>query len=773
MNLIDWAIVLIPLSFVMWIGFYSRRYIHGVADYLAAGRLCGRYVITMGDLANALAIITLVAYVEVHYKTGFALGFWQQILVPIGILMSLGGFCIYRFRETKSMSLGQFLEMRYSRNFRIFAALLRSVSEVSANMIMPAIAGRFFIYYLDLPSHLNIFGFSISVFILLMLIMLTLAISLIWFGGTLTLVITDAIQGLIAYPLMLIFIVFIVYKFSWGDEIVPVMFDRVQGESFLNPYEISNLRDFNLFFLFVTGISIFMHRASWIGAGYSTAARSPHEQKMAGLLGTWRGALNSMLYLLIAVAVLTLLSHQRFSGDAKNLRTEISTRVAGELVENGSARSELIDAISAIPPQSHEIGSDCPLSEKSNMDTPYLDAAHNTLLKYENGNSIFQEFRTLYHQTMMAVSMRNLLPTGLLGAFCLLMILAMISTDDTRIFSAAITITQDVILPMKKRALSPHNHIKLIRLVSIGVGIIFLAGSYFMAQLDYINLFIAMACSMWLGGCGPVMIFGLYSRFGTTAGAWASLLSGMILSLAGMLIQRNWADLIYPLLDRLGLTGRLDGFLSSVSSPFNPYIVWEMNPVKFPINSYEIYFMVMLVSLLLYCAVSWLTLKEPFNMDRMLHRGKYNIDNEMKDKITWSLKNFLVKTLGISNEYSRSDRFITWAVFLYSFGYSFCLSFLGVVIWNAISPWPLEWWGHYFLLTSLVVPGILAAIVGIWFGIGGIRDILRLFRDLDVRTVNHLDNGQIDGHVLLSEKEIINSVEQKAVQADNKKEEIL
>ena len=117
-------------------------------------RVCGRYVICASDVANALAIVTLAAYVEAHYKTGFEIGFWMGIIAPIGMIMALSGYCVYRFRETKAMSLGQFLEMRYNRTFRIFAASLRSASKILANSIMPAIAARFFIYFLDLPFGL-------------------------------------------------------------------------------------------------------------------------------------------------------------------------------------------------------------------------------------------------------------------------------------------------------------------------------------------------------------------------------------------------------------------------------------------------------------------------------------------------------------------------------------------------------------------------------------------------------------------------------------------
>ena len=37
MHWIDWLITLLPLTFILGFAFYSRYYVHGVADYLAAG----------------------------------------------------------------------------------------------------------------------------------------------------------------------------------------------------------------------------------------------------------------------------------------------------------------------------------------------------------------------------------------------------------------------------------------------------------------------------------------------------------------------------------------------------------------------------------------------------------------------------------------------------------------------------------------------------------------------------------------------------------------
>lgn len=755
MGLIDWLIVVIPVTFVVGMGIYSRKYVRSVADFLSAGRVCGRYVICASDVANALSIITLVAYVESQYKCGFALSFWMNILVPLSMIMALSGYCVYRFRETKAMSLGQFLEMRYNRPFRIFAATLRSVSEILANSIMPAIAARFFIYFLDLPHHLNVFGLQISTFLLIMLVCMILAISIICMGGTLAMVITDAIQGMFCFPLIVVFIFFILYHFSWNNEIVPVMMDRVQGESFINPYDVSKLRDFNLFFVVIIIFNNVIHRASWIGAGLTSAAKNPHEQKMAGILGAWRGQTSIILYVLIALTVITLLNHRNFSSEAKNIRDNISSNISKELISDQTQRVSFNQAVQSVPAQKHRIGVAPPLSQDNNLDTPVLQVAHKKLMEINGkiqGNEKFQQYRTLFHQEMLATSMRQLLPSGLLGLFMLLMVLAMISTDNTRIYSAAITVTQDVILPLKKNSFTLKQHVWVLRLISISIGVIFIMFSTFMAQLDYINLFGMIMCSMWLGGCAPVMIFGLYSRFGTTAGAFTSLIAGMFFSLEAIFVKRNWADMVYPWLNDYGFVEPVGNFLATVSSPFNPYVVWEMNPVKFPVNSYEIFFLISLFTLFLYCLVSYFTMKEPFNLDRMLHRGKYNIDGKNKEALKFTLNNAFSKMLGITKEYTTGDKIIAYVFFFQSFVWGFLCVFVGVIIWNSITPWPLEWWGTYFFLVLLVIPLCLTIISVFWFGIGGFIDLFRLFRDLKARVTNPLDNGQVDGHVSLADK---------------------
>ncbi len=766
MKIIQCLIVIVPLCCVLGMALYSRRFVRGVADFLVAGRVAGRYVLSVAGMMDSLSIFTLVAMCEANYQTGFAMSYWNNILLPLGIFLGLTGYLNYRFRETCAMSMGQFLEMRYSRSFRIFATFVRCFAEMLTNCIGPAVAGRFFIYLLGIPMEFQLFGYTFSTFVVMLILCLSLAIFVILAGGRLALIITDCFQGLMSYPIFVILAVFCLTNFSWFHEIAPVMGDRVAGESFLNPYDIQNLRDFNMFALFVLIFSRFFDGV-WLGNDTSGAARTPHEQKMAGILGRWRAGFGTMMSLLLVITVITFFNHADFATEAHLVRSELISRVAEEIVPAEDTRSELAMRIGEMPIPVHNIGEDQPLSRKENIDTLYLDTVSEVLhsasgTTEEHSNQLFQNFRSMYSQMMLPVALKNILPPVLLALFLLLGILLMLSTDDSLMFNSASALIQDLVVPLCKKPLSPETHVKLLKLMTVFVAIVFFWGSLYLAQLDFLNLFITITISVWGAGAGGVVTFGLYSRRGTTAGAYASIFTGGLISGGGILLQRNWADTVYPALDNLGLIPALDRILTTVSAPFNPWIVWEMDPVKFPINSTEISFLAMLLAIAAYWLVSLLTYRQPFNLDRLLHRGIYNLNPEKTgSKPQFSWRRVLQFLVAITPDYTFGDKFITWFVFGYFVVYKFLIMFVAVVIINLFYPLSEEWWSIYFFVNSMVDPCIIGIITTFWFMIGGIKDLRRLFRDLAVRRRNPLDNGMVTNNVSLADVAEFENIEHK------------
>lgn len=88
---------------------------------------------------------------------------------------------------------------------------------------------------------------------------------------------------------------------------MPTMWTGFPGKCFLNPYDISQLRDFNIFAMIVTLLGSILNRASLIGNDTSGAGRTPHEQKMANVLGTWRNGFTYTAMMLLAIITVTFM----------------------------------------------------------------------------------------------------------------------------------------------------------------------------------------------------------------------------------------------------------------------------------------------------------------------------------------------------------------------------------------------------------------------------------------------------------------------------------
>ena len=848
MHFIDWLIMIVPFIAVLGLAIHAKKYARDVVDFLAAGRVAGRYVMCVGDVAAALSVITLVANCEQTYKAGSAMGFWNMINLPLGMFLALGGYCTYRWRASKALSFGQFVEMRYSKPLRIFCATLRNFSEMITNAIGPAIAANFFIYFLGLPHKVHVFGINLPCFSIIVAFSLTCATIAIWPAGRISLLVTDTVQALLSYPIFVIIAGYIFFNFNWGTTMQPVMMDRVPGESFINPFDIAKLRDFNMFALGVTIMATILQRASWFGNDTTNSGRNPHEQKMAGVLGTWRNGFAYTMIGLVTLLIITVMNHEAFvfpgahgKFSSHETRKALINKVVGEAVPSAEVRAQIAADMEALPPTVHKAVKDpvpesiaaehkayfdtmkalsvnprgpalpepspelaaylevnMPLSQLKNNDTRFIDAARARInanipenlraeadaimaaqklretdpsvptpsaelaaVQGENAKEA-QKVRTLYGQMMLPVTLRQILPTGVIGLFALLMLMLLISTDDSRIFNASSTWVQDVVLPFLKKPPTSRQHIAMLRWSSVAVALFFFVVAVFFSQLDYINMFVQIMCAVWLGGGGTIMVFGLYSRFGNSVGAWCSIVFGCGFSLFGLIMQRTWSAHVVPVLNSNGWTESVFRFFAKLAEPLNPWVDWsfgfnsgestleqavQLFREKFFMNSAEIYFLSMVLSVIAYCTGSFIAIKlgrrEVFNLDRLLHRGEYADEDEKKRlEIAARTKvSLLSRLVGIDGEYTRGDKIIAWSVFCYTFGYQIGLVFCGVLIWNIVSPWPGHWWGTYYYVVHLIVPIMIGCVSTVWFLWGGIRDGIQLFKDLDKRVVDASDNG--------------------------------
>ncbi len=482
------------------------------------------------------------------------------------------------------------------------------------------------------------------------------------------------------------------------------------------------------------------------------------------MLGAWRNGFSALMMTLLPLFMVIVMLSSRYATEAKDIRTNLVNKAVAETVADPQIREGIAQDIAKIPPAKHTIGVDNPYSHTHNPDADYLNMVHQHFSNSPEGNTLFQQFRTLYYQMMCPVVLRHKLPIGVMGLFVLLMVMLMLSTDDSRIFNASATLIQDVIMPLRKTPFEAKEHLHWLRGMSIAVCVFFLTFSLFFTQMDYIAMFISIMCSLWLGAAGPIMVGGLYTRFGTTTGAFCALIFGSGTSLTGIVLQQNWSGHVYPWLVESGNLQYVSKLFELVNSLCSPYIVWEMNPVKFPVNSYEIYFLAMLFGCGTYVIGSLVTLHKPFNLDRMLHRGKYSDGESVGTKTPWNWKTVYNKLVGIDDEYTTGDKVIAWSLFGFSIIFQFGIMFVGVALWNLISPWPASWWSMYFYINIIVVGVIVGVVSTGWFMVGGIIDIRRLYHDLGSRINDPLDNGWVEGHVSRADKAEFEHLDQDKTQ---------
>lgn len=476
MNLtwLDWGIVVVVFAALVAGVSLSRIYMRSVADFLAAGRTAGRYLVCVAGGVAALGDITIVANFEMNYQAGFAMTWWSFTNAVVVFIISITGWVVYRFRQTRAMTMAQFFERRYSRNFRVFAGIIAFLSGIINFGIFPAVGARFFIYFCGLPPAFSFLGFEISTFAFTMIVLLVMALYFVFTGGQIAVMITSFMQGVFVNIVFVILIIYLLTAFSFSQIFAGVQMAPAEA-SLINPFKTSAAKDFNIWYAVIAVIGIVYSTLSWQGTqGYNTSAKSAHEAKMGQVLANWRTIPQNLFWVFVPICAFVLMKHSAFSSQAGQ-----------------------VDAI----------------------------------LAGVNGEAIKS-------QLTVPLAFTQMLPRGLMGAFVAVMLCASISTNDTYLHSWGSIFIQDVILPLRPKPFTPEQHLKVLKWSIVGVAVFIFFFSLLFQQSQYILLFFAITGAIYAGGSGAVIIGGLYWKRGTTAAAWSAMITGSVIAVGGIIIHQ-------------------------------------------------------------------------------------------------------------------------------------------------------------------------------------------------------------------------------------------
>ena len=672
MHFLDWLVIIVPLIIILVVGIITQRHMKSVAHFVSGGRVGGRYLLAVAKGEMQAGAVVFVAMWEVFAQSGFVPSWWGWITGPIGLIVAIFGFVIYRFRETRAMTLAQFFEIRYSRNFRSFTGILGFVAGAINFGIIPAVGSRFMVYFLQLPPEIVAGSWSLPTYIPLMGIFLAISLTLTISGGLITLMVTDCIEGIFSQLMYVVIIVGVLCVVGWS-QMSTVLGSRPPGHSMINPFDAWQVQDFNLWYVLMgVFVGTYGTMAWQNSSAYNSAGATPHEARMGGLLGRWRESGKSVVVVLLAAAALTYLGHPDF--------TQASTEARQAIGEISQAQ--------------------------------------------------------IQKQMTIPVALSHMLPIGVKGALCAVLLMGIFGGDSTHLHSWGGILAQDIILPRLKKPPTPEKHIRLLRRCIIGVAVFaFLFGAFF-RQTEYIVMWWSVTTAVYVGGAGAAIIGGLYWKKGTTAGAWASVISGSVLSGGGILAYKLFGDTFIADWSR-GVLGLFGGE--------------NIIPV-FTVNGMQISFFATLIAIALYIGVSLATCRQDYPINKMLHRDELPLDvngNPIVPKKPWTF----ARIIGVNKDFSRGDKWITGSLFVWSVGW-FSVMLIGtgwnllgqsgVVSW--IKPWPDGVWLGFWHITAIGLPILITVVTGLWFTWGGIHDIRALFKSLKTYQIDDSDNGTVKNH---------------------------
>jgi SSS family solute:Na+ symporter len=480
MTLLDWLIPAALFATLVVFALRTRKYSNSVSGFLAANRCAGRYLVCVAYNMAQVGIITLVWYFQQYYDTGFTSIWWGLVENPLMIVIALTGWVAYRFRETRALTLAQFLEIRYSKSFRVFCGFVAFVAGVLNYAIFPAVSARFFIWICGLPPSFAVLGAEIETFPALMALLLSTAIFFVFLGGQIAVMVTDFLQGVFCNITFLVIILYMLLRFGWGD-IGETMLAAPEGKSMIDPLGIGGESQFNAYYWLISAFILFYTMRAWQGdQGYNAAAITPHEAKMATVLSGWRWRVLMLVALVIPVCVKVFLTHPEYAAQAQPVH----------------------DAIAALPTDAYRAEARVPLA------------------------------------------LGLILPAGILGMFVAAMYGAYLSTDDTYLHSWATIFVQDVVLPIRQALgfgpVSTGAHLWLVKgsVLAIAVFAFWFGLNYKPNQ--YVAMWSALTAAVFVAGAGSVIIGGLYWSRGTTAGAWSAMAVGIVVSAFGILAKDNY-----------------------------------------------------------------------------------------------------------------------------------------------------------------------------------------------------------------------------------------
>lgn len=183
--------------------------------------------------------------------------------------------------------------------------------------------------------------------------------------------------------------------FSWS-QMHAVLMDRPQGQSLVNPFDTSDAKDFNLAYVLMQIFTMIYGTMTWQNSGaYNSAGLTPHEGRMGNILTEWRDMEEMAIITLLALCAVTYLHHPDFAVGAAHVEAGV-----------------------------HQIADK---QTREQMEAP--------------------------------MALAYLLPVGIKGIFCAVLLMGIFGGDATHLHSWGSIFVQDFLISLRKKPFGPRMHL--------------------------------------------------------------------------------------------------------------------------------------------------------------------------------------------------------------------------------------------------------------------------------------------------------------------------
>ena len=626
-TVLDWVVFIGLFILLTGMSFFLKRFAKGVAGFLVAGRNVGRYLGLESDSMAGLGAITILATWQLTYESGFVGNFWFLLKPLAATVVALTGFGIYRFRQTRVMTLGQFVEARYNKPARVTFGIIAYAAGVLNMGIFPGVGSRFFVNYCGFPTEIAVGGFEIPMYVLLMLVMLVSAVIICFNGGQVTLVVTNFVQALIVNIMLVIIMITLAKTFTW-DQVSEAFLNAPNADDLVQPFTAKTASEFNKFFFLISVFWMVYWVISWSpNTMVTSSASDAHEAKMMRVMVE----IKKIVYLglgigVLPLAVFVIMHHPDFTSQAASVNETLS-----------------------------------------HIDNEYLRSVMTT-----------------------PAALQFIIPKGLLGAFAGFVLFAFLSTHTSYLLAWGGMLIQDVVLPIHGKKLEPKQHMMWIRVSIVFVAIFIFLFSAIYPLNDNIWMFLDLTAGLYLAGCSIILLGGLYFRRGTTAAAFVSMITGVVLTFLGFFYRLNNPDFLNGTILSFYITG---------------------------------------ICLAVYFIVSFVTKDPSINYDVLLNRRPEEI--EARKNLKW---------YQFGPEVPQGDRILISALFAGVF--VFIGAFIGMWIYNSSHEIPSQTWMSFWKKYVYVMFWLGAAFM-VWVITGGFRNLYQMFSNIKSQQIDEADDGTV------------------------------